>query len=592
MSKQLYDEALADVKHVKQVAEDNAKRAILEAVTPRIKDLIERELFETFSDEEEENNMLLDVNPEVSSVETLGDESAAITLPDEEGKVTLDIDALTTSPGEEVQPLTSALDVQPEYSLGLESLSLLKPVLNTSAVNVVTKSINDIGKLIENMDTSTKQKKIAQTISRVEDMYDYVQEHIENPAVKNSLELQLETYFQELTKMSKKLRDLIKEDDSQLDDVDVDADGSSAGELTLTLTGLPDDVDLDAVGVDLLADESDDSDDASDVDVDVDADDDGDDELDLDLDDVSDQAGDDDVADLDDDTVVEIDESMLRNELLKMKSRKAKLAERSTLSDDTIVEIDENMLRREIARMKSIREDAAVWSAPKGVDASVEDDFGGGSDDGEPFLDGEVTTESDKVEMEEALNRKLAFEKRLQARSQARASTLKLEARSARGSRLASIKNEYSRVQRRFNESVRRARQLKQNLAECQGKSRSNSEARLSEANAGQDALRKQLAAKNLINAKLVYANKLLQNESLSRRQKAQAVQRLDTAKTSREAKLVYESVVKLLTRPTTVNESRTVIGSGSRPTRSAGASETLSEGFEADRWATLAGIK
>jgi len=39
MSKQLYEEALADVRKLKEIAEDNAKRAILEAVTPRIKDL-------------------------------------------------------------------------------------------------------------------------------------------------------------------------------------------------------------------------------------------------------------------------------------------------------------------------------------------------------------------------------------------------------------------------------------------------------------------------------------------------------------------------------------------------------------------------
>ena len=40
MSKQLYEEALADVKKLKEVAEDNAKRALLEAVTPRIIDFI------------------------------------------------------------------------------------------------------------------------------------------------------------------------------------------------------------------------------------------------------------------------------------------------------------------------------------------------------------------------------------------------------------------------------------------------------------------------------------------------------------------------------------------------------------------------
>ena len=44
MSKQLYEEALADVKKLKEVAEDNAKKALIEAVTPRIRDLIENQL--------------------------------------------------------------------------------------------------------------------------------------------------------------------------------------------------------------------------------------------------------------------------------------------------------------------------------------------------------------------------------------------------------------------------------------------------------------------------------------------------------------------------------------------------------------------
>ena len=54
MSKQLYEEALADVKSLKEVAEDNAKRALIEAVTPRIRDLIERQLLKEFNDPSEE----------------------------------------------------------------------------------------------------------------------------------------------------------------------------------------------------------------------------------------------------------------------------------------------------------------------------------------------------------------------------------------------------------------------------------------------------------------------------------------------------------------------------------------------------------
>jgi len=44
MSKSLYDEAIAEAKTLRQVAEQNAKNAIIEAVTPRIRSFIEEQL--------------------------------------------------------------------------------------------------------------------------------------------------------------------------------------------------------------------------------------------------------------------------------------------------------------------------------------------------------------------------------------------------------------------------------------------------------------------------------------------------------------------------------------------------------------------
>jgi len=102
------------------------------------------------------------------------------------------------------------------------------------------------------------------------------------------------------------------------------------------------------------------------------------------------------------------------------------------------------------------------------------------------------------------------------------------------------------------------------------------------------------LAETNLFNAKLLFTNKLLQNESLTKRQKAEIIERLDEAKSEREVKLVYESLVKTLSASTskiTESTDRGVIGSASRPARPAAATNALNEGFEADRWARLAGI-
>ena len=53
MSSKLFEEAIADAKKLREVAEDNAKKAILEAVTPRIREFIEAQLLENDDDTNE-----------------------------------------------------------------------------------------------------------------------------------------------------------------------------------------------------------------------------------------------------------------------------------------------------------------------------------------------------------------------------------------------------------------------------------------------------------------------------------------------------------------------------------------------------------
>lgn len=634
MTKQLYEEALADAKRLTAVAEDNAKRAVLEAVTPRIKQLIERELLNEYPEEEMlfDDEMTTVPSSPVPIAATSSGAEEAISPPDEEGKVTLDLDSLDVCAAGEPVPAPmfgepvpavepAAVSVpEEEYVLGLEALTALMPVINNNqklgrAVSKLAETVRNLKAVSKKLrETAGYDKQLARTISRVENMYDYVQERISDPSKKQLFEQKLETYFQELTKlkelkMSKKLKDLIKEDDAQLDlggddaggDVggdDLDA-GGSPGELTLKLTGLPDDVDLDSVGVDLVAGEGDDVDAGDDLDL------------------GGDESGDDEGGDLGD-LDLGGDESGDQMESVR-------------LSDDTIVEIDENMLRREIARMKKLREsdDKVPSNAGAGVDAAAMDDFGGGSDEGEAFLDGEVTTESEDLDegdddeldeseemppmaelqnrrtadeygvsanadhssvQYESIKRKIAFEKKVQERAKARGAALVKEAKRATGQKKTRISKEYALVAERHNVSVTRIKKLTEQAKKLV-ESRSNSVAQPAESKADK-GLRKQLAEQNLLNVKLVFANKLLQNESLSKRQKAQVIERLDEARTEREAKLVYESLVKALSPSKPLREGREtkIIGSSSRITRR-GSSPILNEGFETDRWAALAGI-
>lgn len=111
------------------------------------------------------------------------------------------------------------------------------------------------------------------------------------------------------------------------------------------------------------------------------------------------------------------------------------------------------------------------------------------------------------------------------------------------------------------------------------------------------NSLRGQLTEMNLFNAKLLYVNRLLQNRDLSDAQRRNIIESLDRAQSLREVKLLYKGLSESIGRktatksPEMVNESvgsRTV-GSSSRPLSSSGV--RLNEAVEVHRWALLAGI-
>jgi hypothetical protein len=662
MTKQLFEEALADVKKVKQVAEENALRALTEAVTPRIREFIDRAILQEDVGDDVDPLAAPGVDPEAPVLADVAPDGSAgaITLPDAEGKVTLDIDAMCsgemggTAPGPAVPaPMFGEPAPKPddeEYEISLESVEALKPVLAASEKKVAeaVSRVAKQAKLLKEAGAAVKatpsyRNQIAQMISRVEDMYDYVQERVADPAAKSSYETSLEATFKALNQLQESMTMSQKMKKSQVNEAD----------LTLKLTGLPDDVEdnLDAVGVDLITGEE------GEGEGDEGAGDEG-----------GEGAGLDDLG-LGGDQGSEGEDT-------QMESRK--------LSDDTIVEIDENMLRREIARMRSLREETkpASWGDGPGG-ANILDDFGGGKDEGDAVDQdiahlspakaarplGEADEDLDEVQadmdeadqmdeqdeddldelaqgygMDQAVHapqdmamteddeldqigdrrsrddfggsstsvpsvdrdnpaqrhheakRRLGFEKKLQERAKARAAALKKEAAKARaaknGKRLAEVKKEYALVAKRFNESLARSKKMSKLLKLHEA--RLNSAAARPAENQAAQTLRKKLAETNLFNAKLLFTNKLLQTESLTARQKAQVIKQLDEAKTVREAKLVYESLTKTLatTQKASLREGtdRTVLGSASRATRPA-STQTLTEGYETERWAQLAGI-
>ncbi len=121
-------------------------------------------------------------------------------------------------------------------------------------------------------------------------------------------------------------------------------------------------------------------------------------------------------------------------------------------------------------------------------------------------------------------------------------------------------------------------------------------ESKLSQYKKALRGMKSQLTEMNLFNAKLLYANKLMQNRDLSIKQQRNIVESLDEAKTLGEAKILFESLSKSLVsrktqRSNNLSEGaiRRRTGSSSAPVKSA---QTLNESVALDRWATLAGIK
>ena len=95
----------------------------------------------------------------------------------------------------------------------------------------------------------------------------------------------------------------------------------------------------------------------------------------------------------------------------------------------------------------------------------------------------------------------------------------------------------------------------------------------------------------NLFNAKLLFANKLMQNRGLSTKQQRTIVEALDKASTIKEAKVLYQALSNSLQHRSgkSLNEgSSRLLSSASRSTRSAAPAKS---GVEADRWAVLAGL-
>lgn len=104
------------------------------------------------------------------------------------------------------------------------------------------------------------------------------------------------------------------------------------------------------------------------------------------------------------------------------------------------------------------------------------------------------------------------------------------------------------------------------------------------------EELKNELNEVNLLNAKLLYVNKIFRSRSLTESQKVKVLSTFDKASSVKEVKLVYETITESFTPSKVVNENK---GSASRPI--GGSSKNSQPILEANdqvrRWQQLAGI-
>jgi hypothetical protein len=119
-------------------------------------------------------------------------------------------------------------------------------------------------------------------------------------------------------------------------------------------------------------------------------------------------------------------------------------------------------------------------------------------------------------------------------------------------------------------------------------------EAELKEAYATVSELKNILSEVNLLNAKLLYTNKLFRNFELNDAQKMKVIENFDRAANTREAKLVFTTLAESFKRPTkkrVVKESAASRAVASTAPKKENTT-ILNEGFaQAERWKKLAGL-
>ena len=562
MATNLYEEAIAEAKQLKEMAEQSAKNKIIEAITPQIRSLVESRLLgelddmDSDSDDLEVGSMMDDEEDEmVSSDDSLGDAAisvSSISSPD----TSSDEVSLSVEPGAPVDISISSdgsvnidsdgfdidisdsgmggddVEEEDELILSQEAARALSKILNTPGAMSkpqIAEGLLSVLKKVRALDKKLDEHYVEIMSHRnKKKIRDYFRNLIgeainlrnqlilsERDSTNDPIGRKASMVFKEIEEMARRRHgDLLDnlfeaykdEADHGMEEMDNDMN-----ELDAVLTLEPADEDeaeeLEGLGLD-------------DIEIDI-----------------LDAGGEEDAG----------EGGEAEEEEFSFEEMSDDDGEEEEEDDEETVEIEESMLRRELLRLRE-----ATVGSPEAAD--VADSFGGGEVEDEIFVD---------VDEDDLLN--------------------------ALADELGDPSVPAPTVESRRRRSSRRTRPIRESRA--RRRTRSGSQ-KLNEYRRAVHALKGQLNEMNLFNAKLLYVNKLMQNRNLSTRQQKVIVEALDNAKTLREAKLLYKSLTSSLnkkTRNLSENRIRRTLGSASKSARSA---QRLDEGAGSmNRWAVLAGI-
>ena len=337
MSQSLYQEAIAEAKQLREVAEKNAKNAIIEAITPRIRQFIEQQLIseeDNLAESPDESNFLESVVSEMLS------DDDEVTL----NEATLETLIGLAGSGEDLDDALSKI----------KSRTVIASALNESLDSLTEDDKQKLLKIANDLKIKADSLSLDNIVINEDNDTQDLEEYSEM-----SINETNETLYEvDLDEIAALLEQELAEEDEESDE------GLDLGELDIVL----DDEDLEALGVD-----DPDALDLTGLDVDVMMSDDlvtGDDDGEVELEDEEVELEDEEVEDDEEleldldaeelDEVLEIDLDMLRDEIKNMHLEEAK----------------------ELTKVKGIKKDMADLWGGKGS-GKAGDDFGGGKREGD-----------------------------------------------------------------------------------------------------------------------------------------------------------------------------------------------------------------